>query len=64
MKDANLTFRRPTGEQEKQLNEYFEMLAEAGEIGGYEDDDYQQKTDVTNKDATEPSRAKRFNTGE
>lgn len=60
----HLTFRRPTGEQEKQLNEYFEMLAEAGEIGGYEDDDSKQKTDVTGKDATEPSRAKRTWRGE
>ena len=56
----HLTFRRPTGEQEKQLNEYFEMLAEAGEIGGYEDDDSKQKTDVNGDVATEPSRAKGY----
>ncbi len=55
----SLVFHRPTEEEEARLNEVFEMLLEAGIIGGYEDDDDRQKTDVTDKSATEPSRAKR-----
>lgn len=53
-----VVFNRPTDEQEEQLNEVFEMLLEAGIIGGYEDDGYQVQTDVTDDPADEPSRAR------
>lgn len=40
------------------LNDFWEMLVEAGMVG-YEDDGGQQKTDVTGENASEPSRARR-----
>ena len=40
------------------LNDFWEMLVEAGMVG-YEDDGGQQKTDVTDENASEPSRARR-----
>lgn len=53
-----LTFRRPTKEQENQLNEYYDILLEEGIVGGYADMGTQLDTDITDKDADEPSRAK------
>ena len=54
----NITFTRPTAEQQTFLNDFWEMLVEAGMVG-YEDDGGQQKTDVTDENASEPSRARR-----
>lgn len=53
-----LTFIRPTGDSETHLNDIFDMLIEAGEIGGYDDKGNQLNTDVDNGNATEPSRVK------
>ena len=56
----SITFTRPTEELTTQLNEYFDILLEEGIVGGYEDKGAEQHTDVTDKGATEPSRARRF----
>ena len=54
----NITFTRPTAQQEAFLNDFWEMLVEAGMVG-YEDDGYQLNTDVTSDNADETSRARR-----
>ena len=57
---TNIVFTRPTEEQEVFLDSFWEMLVEAGMIG-YDDGGYEQKTDVTDEDATESSRARELN---
>lgn len=57
--NLHLTFVRPTDETWDNLEEIYEMLLEAGSIGGYEDYDDEQWTDVVADDATEPQRARR-----
>lgn len=52
-----ITFTRPTDSQQATLNNFFEMLVEAGMVG-YEDGDAQQRTDITDSNASEPSRAR------
>ena len=56
-KSFSLTFTRPTAEQEAALNEFWELLAEEGIVGGYSDRGDEQRTDLSDKDATEPSRS-------
>lgn len=56
-KSFNLTFTRPTAEQEATLSEFWQILGEAGVIGGYSDDGDEQRTDVHDNNATEPSRS-------
>ncbi len=55
-----LTFTRPTEEQEPHLQEYWELLAEAGIVGGYTDDGDTQQTNVSDENAYEPSRAETY----
>ena len=55
-----LTFTRPTGDNETLLNEFWDMLIEAGEIGGSADKGTEIDTDVEEGGATESSRAKGF----
>ncbi len=53
-----ITFTRPTEEQEPMLKEYWELLAEAGIVGGFADDGDSLDTEVTDENATEPSRVR------
>lgn len=55
-----LTFTRPTGDNETLLNDFWDMLIEAGEIGGSADKGTEIDTDVEEGGATESSRAKGF----
>ena len=56
-KTFSLTFTRPTAEQEATMQEFWEILGEEGIVGGYADNGYEQRTDLSDKDATEPSRS-------
>lgn len=53
-----LNFNRPTNDDWERLNGYYEILLEEDIVGGYEDVGAKQKTDVTNENANEPSRAR------
>ncbi len=54
-----LIFRRPSEEQKTALNEFWDILIEAGEVGGSSDRGDEQDTDIQEDGATEPSRVKR-----
>ena len=56
-KTFSLTFTRPTAEQEATMQEFWEILGEEGIVGGYADNGYEQRTDLSDIDATEPSRS-------
>lgn len=56
----HLTFSRPTDDDWERLDEYFYILLEAGVVGGYDDGGDYLDTDISNDDATEPQRARRF----
>ena len=51
------TFLRPDDLFETTLKDYYDILFEEGIVGGYEDDDSQQYTDVHDNPANEPSRS-------
>lgn len=53
-----IVFNRPSGEQQQFIDDFFETLLDAGQVTGYEDEDSEQNTDITDKNATEPSRAR------
>lgn len=53
-----LTFVRPTQEEGTALYEYWQLLVEAGIVGGYEDGGDHIDTDISGKDADEPSRSR------
>lgn len=55
----HLTFTHPTDETWRQLSEYYDILLEEGIVGGYEDKDIKQKTDISGEDASEVSRARK-----
>lgn len=57
-----MTFKRPTEEQETQLEAYYDILLEEGIVGGYEDRGNHLKTDVKDENADKPSRARIFTT--
>ena len=52
-----IVFNRPAEEQQEFIDDFFETLLEAGQVTGYEDLNSEQKTGITDKNATEPSRA-------
>lgn len=52
-----IVFNRPSEVQQDFLNDFFETLFDAGQVVGYEDNDTEQDTGITDKNATEPSRA-------
>lgn len=52
-----VTFRQPEDLMESTLNEYYEILFEEGIVGGYEDLDGEQHTDIDDNSATGPSRS-------
>jgi len=52
----SITFTRPEKEWKTTLNDFFELLVEAGMIAGDEED--YVETDIKDKDADEPSRAR------
>ena len=52
-----IAFNRPSEEQQEFIDDFFETLLDAGQVTGYEDLDSEQKTGITDKNATEPSRA-------
>ncbi len=55
-----LTLVRPTQEEGTVLYDYWQMLAEAHIVGGYDDGGDHLNTDVTDENADEPSRARQF----
>jgi hypothetical protein len=55
-----LTFIRPSDDEWERLNEYFYILLEEDIVGGYDDEGDHLITDVTDEDAGEPSRARKF----
>ena len=56
-KTFSLTFTRPTSKQEDTMSEFWQMLAEEGIVGGYSDEGDEQRTDLRDNNATEPSRS-------
>ena len=56
----HLTFTRPTDDDWERLNEYFYILLEEDIVGGYDDEGDHLITDVTDENADEPSRARRY----
>lgn len=53
----HVTFHRPDDLFETMLKDYYDMLYEEGIVGGYEDLDGEQRTDIRDNGATEPSRS-------
>ena len=58
--DLALTFVQPPVEESSSLYYYWQMLIDEGVIFGYDDEGDHLKTDVTDKNAEEPSRARQF----
>ncbi len=56
----SLTFTRPNEEEEPHLQEYWELLVEAGIVGGFADSGDEMSTEVSDENADEPSRARRL----
>ena len=59
-----LTLVRPTQEEGTVLYDYWQMLAEAHIVGGYEDRGDHLNTDVKDESANKPSRARTFMTAD
>lgn len=57
---VNLVFTLVDPAKEQALKDFYDILAEEGIVGGYADDGDKQKTDVTDENANEPSRAREF----
>ena len=57
---VNLVFTRADVDKEKTLKAFYEILAEEGILGGYDDGGDHLNTDVTDKNADEPSRARQM----
>ena len=55
-----LTFKRVNLNEEQTLKDFYDILAEEGIVGGYADLDTQLNTDVSDNDATGPSRVRRL----
>ena len=55
-----LTFVRPDDDVWERLYGYYYILLEEGIVGGYDDGNGYLDTDISNDDATEPQRARRF----
>ena len=55
-----LTFIRPSDDEWERLNEYFYILLEEDIVGGYDDEGDHLNTIVTDDDATEQQRARRY----
>ena len=56
----DIVFTRPTEEQQEYLDDFWETLFEEGVLLGSEDRGDEQLTDVTDENATGPSRAKQI----
>jgi hypothetical protein len=57
---VNLIFTLVDPSKEQALKDFYDILAEEGIVGGYADDGDKQKTDVTDENANEPSRARQL----
>ena len=56
-----LTFTRPTDDDWERLDEYFFILLEEGVVGGYEDLNTKQETDIKENGANNPARSRQAN---
>lgn len=58
----HINFTRPDDDEWERLNGYYEILLQEGIVGGYDDGGDRQKTDISDDEADEASRAKTIST--